>query len=608
MGPLEDLLAHDANNDDDHQKHRDELLLVKRNAVRLNAMVDDLLDLARLQAGQLRLQTEALDLVATLERTVEQFQPLARRRELQLTLAATAQPTIEGDARRLEFVFANLLSNALKFTPAGGHVDVAVTRATAGDALVVTVADSGPGIPVELGAQIFERFTRFERPEAPGAAGSGIGLALVKELVELHHGTVGVASAPGQGATFTVTLPVRQPAGAHAARDIPVPLRAYAVEALVAAEVGAPASLTTTLPATAPRILVVEDHADMRGFIAGVLGRKYAVIECASAEEALAAVAARRPDAVVSDVMMAGMNGYALCAHIKRSAPTTPVLLLTARQHTEWALHGFSAGADDYIAKPFHPDELLARLDVQLRLRTLLDEAVHREKLATLGQLAAGLAHEVRNPIGAILSGLPKLRRELETAPVRPQAREMVDVAIECAERVSRLVGDLLDLGQPDRQGPRLWDPHEGIEAAIRVLSHRAPGAVDIRRRFEFRGLVLARPAALNQVFVNLLDNAIHAVHESGDAGVIEVQTEARDGGAVLSFSDSGRGVPDELRARIFDPFFTTRPAGEGSGLGLHITRRIVHEHGGTIDVLTSRLRGACFRIWLPAPPNEARA
>ncbi|HEX4462372.1 MAG TPA: ATP-binding protein, partial [Polyangia bacterium] len=269
-----------------------------------------------------------------------------------------------------------------------------------------------------------------------------------------------------------------------------------------------------------------------------------------------------------------------------------------------------------YLSKPFHPDELLARLDVQLRLRTLLNEAVHREKLATLGQLAAGLAHEVRNPIGAILSGLPKLRRELEATAVRPQAREMVDVAIDCAERVNRLVGDLLDLGQPmaaaDRQGPRAWDPHEGIDAAIRVLRHRATDAVDIRRRFDFRGRILARPAALNQVFVNLLDNAIAAVNESGASGVIEVRTEARDGGAVLSFSDSGAGVPDELRARIFDPFFTTRPPGEGSGLGLHITRRIVHEHGGTIDVLASPLRGACFRIWLPevqnGAPNEARA
>jgi signal transduction histidine kinase len=607
LGPLGDLLAASDGT------QREELQLIKRNAVRLNALVDDLLDLARLQAGQLRLSVTPVDLVETLGRTVEQFQPLAQRRGLTLALAtAPLPPSIEGDPRRLEFVFANLLSNALKFTPAGGRVDVVVRRA--GEQLVISVADTGPGIPSQLREQIFDRFTRFEWAQAPGAAGSGIGLALVKELVELHHGRVSVASVDGQGATFTVTLPLRQPGGAAATakdRDIPVPLRSYAVDALVAIDVSPASSApAVALPATAPRILVVEDHADMRGFIAGVLGRRYAVLECASAEEALLAIAERRPDAVVSDVMMAGMNGYDLCKRIKQSSPTTPVLLLTARQHTEWALHGFQAGADDYLAKPFHPEELLARLDVQLRLRTLMNEAVHREKLATLGQLAAGLAHEVRNPVGAILSGLPKLRRELETAPVRPAAREMVDVAIECAERVSRLVGDLLDLGQPDREGPRLWDPHEGIDAAIRVLRHRAPDSIDIRRRFAFAGRILARPAALNQVFVNLIDNAIHAVRDLGDEAVIEVHTEARDGGAVLSFSDSGSGVPDELRARIFDPFFTTRPPGEGTGLGLHVTQRIVHEHGGTIDVLRSQLRGACFRIWLPDPQtrSETRA
>jgi signal transduction histidine kinase len=598
LGPLEDLLA------SADERGRQELTLVQRNAARLNAMVDDLLELARLQAGQLHLDVVRFDLAEALGRVVEPLRPLAARRGLSLTLAAAPLLPVEGDPRRLEFVFANLLANALKFTPTGGSVHV--SAGSDGERVVVAVADSGPGIPVELQAHIFGRFNRFALPGAASAAGSGIGLALVKELTELHHGTVAVASEPGNGATFTVTLPRAQPAGPRVPRDVPVPARRFGPALLAPVDDAPPSPIAARPPAPADasaRVLIVEDHADMRAFIANVLGRRYLVDEAATADEALAAVARNRPDAVVSDVMMPGQSGYELCRTLKAASPTTPVILLTARKNAEWTLHGFAAGADDYVAKPFHPDELLARVDVQLRLRTLLDEAVHREKLATLGQLAAGLAHEVRNPVSAILAGLPRLKRDLEATAVRPQAREMLDVAIECAERINRLVGDLLELGQPDREGPRLWDLHEGIDAAIRVLRHRAPTAVDIRCHFQFDGRVLARPAALNQVFVNLLDNALTAV---GDAGVIEVGTRTSDGGALVTFDDSGAGVPAELRARIFDPFFTTRPTGQGTGLGLHVSRRVVSEHGGRIDVLPSALAGACFRIWLPAPGERA--
>jgi signal transduction histidine kinase len=595
LGPLEDLLV------DADEPRRADLTLVQRNAVRLNGMVDDLLDLARLQAGQLHLTVTTFELGDALERVVEQFRPLAGRRGLTLTLVVEPVAPLEGDPRRLEFVFANLLSNALKFTPAGGAVRVAIAP-DGGNAggIAVSVADTGPGIPPELQEHIFGRFNRYDIPGAAGAAGSGIGLALVKELVELHHGSVAVASEPGQGACFTVRLPRAQPAGARVARDVPVPSRRWGLEALSAPleQPLPPPSPPAPLEASAPRVLVVEDRADMRAFIAGVLGRRYAVVAVAGADEALAEVAQRRCDAVVSDVMMPGRSGYELCRALKEAAPTTPVLLLTARKASEWALHGFAAGADDYLAKPFHPDELLARVDVQLRLRALMDEAVQREKLATLGQLAAGLAHEVRNPVSAILAGLPRLQRDLEAGQLRPGTREMVDVAIDCAERISALVGDLLALGEPDRDGPRRLRPHEGLEAAVRVLRHRAPAGVELRCRFDFSGEVVARGSALNQVFVNLVDNAIAAV---GERGLVEVRTRAGDDGVIITVDDSGAGVPESLRARIFDPFFTTKAPGAGTGLGLHVSRRIVHEHGGTLELVPSTLGGACFRIWLPA-------
>ncbi len=231
-------------------------------------------------------------------------------------------------------------------------------------------------------------------------------------------------------------------------------------------------------------------------------------------------------------------------------------------------------------------------------LRVLMAERIQREKLATLGALAAGIAHEVRNPVGAILAGLPRLRRDLESGSVRPAARQMLDVAIDSAERINRLVGDLLELGQPDREGPAPWNVHDGLEAAVRMLGHRAPEAVAIERDYRLGHEVPAHAATMNQVLLNVLDNALAAV---GERGTVRIETRDQEGGALIAISDSGAGVAPELRDRIFDPFFTSKPVGKGTGLGLHIARRIMNEHGGTIDVIPSTLGGACFRIWLPA-------
>jgi signal transduction histidine kinase len=226
-----------------------------------------------------------------------------------------------------------------------------------------------------------------------------------------------------------------------------------------------------------------------------------------------------------------------------------------------------------------------------------MSERAQTEKLAVLGTVAAGMAHEVRNPAGAIMNGLPKVKRLLDRPDVPEGARQMVDTAIECAKRISGLVGDLLDLGQPDRDGPQTWSPQEGMETAMRVIAHRLPPNYQIRRKLGFPGQVVARPAAINQIFLNLLDNALRA---AGDDGWIEIETRAEAGGVAISVTDSGPGVDPAVASRIFDPFFTTREVGHGTGLGLHISRSIAQEHGGRLEVSRAPGAGACFTLWLP--------
>lgn len=241
-------------------------------------------------------------------------------------------------------------------------------------------------------------------------------------------------------------------------------------------------------------------------------------------------------------------------------------------------------------------DVMVAERTTELRIAT--EKRVHTEKLAVLGTLAAGLAHEVRNPANAIVTGLRPVKRHLVSLGADGDQIEMVDIAIDAGEQISKLVGDLLDAGRTDR-GLEPWDPHQGIETAIRLLAHAANG-LQFVRDFAFVGQIVGRPPALNQIFLNLLDNAIRA---AGDHGTVRITSRPEAGGVEITVADSGPGISPDVAPRIFDPFLTTRAVGQGTGLGLHFSRQVAYDHGGTLDLVPAPGLGACFRLWLPAQP-----
>jgi signal transduction histidine kinase len=233
-------------------------------------------------------------------------------------------------------------------------------------------------------------------------------------------------------------------------------------------------------------------------------------------------------------------------------------------------------------------------------LRTATEKRVHTEKLAVLGTLAAGLAHEVRNPANAIVNGLRPVHRYLTEIKGEPDYMTSVQIAIDAGDQIARLVGDLLDVGRTDR-GLEPWDPHQGIEAAIRLLSHRTQH-VSFDRDFKFRGEIMGRPPALNQIFLNLFDNALRA---AGEGGRVRVASRPDREGVEIIVADNGPGIPPDLAQRIFDPFFTTREIGEGTGLGLHFSRQVAYDHGGSLDLINAPGWGACFKLWLPGHRPE---
>ncbi|MDX1546782.1 MAG: response regulator [Rhodothermales bacterium] len=369
LGPLQDAL-HDGTALD-----RADLEAMHRHARRLARLIDQLLDLAKIEAGRMTLRAARHDADAFLDDLVLSFAPAAERRRITLRYDGPEAPVpLYFEPDKLEKIVGNLLSNALKYTPEGGAVRVRLEADD--DAATISVRDNGPGLPAAVLPHLFDRFYRAgEHAET----GTGIGLALTKDLAALHGGTIEVESDEGFGATFTVRLPrgrdhLRPEDLADAATEPAAP------DAGRYLEVVDPGEGDARDPAVhedeAPAVLVVDDNADVRAYLRRRLGTRYRVAEAADGAEALDAIRRQPPALVVSDVRMPGLDGYALCRLLKQDPALNhiPIILLTARAGEADPLAGLGAGADDYLTKPFNASELLLRAENLVGVRRLLRE------------------------------------------------------------------------------------------------------------------------------------------------------------------------------------------------------------------------------------------
>ncbi|WP_342112100.1 ATP-binding protein [Methylobacterium sp. SI9] len=359
-----------------------------RNGLRLLRLVNGLLDFSRVEAGRTRAAFRPVDLPRFTAELAGNFRSLCEQAGLTLTVDCPAlDALVPLDPEMWEKVVLNLLSNAFKFTLEGG---ITVRTQRDGDRAVLTVSDTGTGIPAEELPRLFDRFHRVEGAQGRTFEGSGIGLALVQDLVRLHQGTIGVASEPGRGSVFMISLPfVQADVGTSGAGFTPG-LTAARVEAFVAEArrwidggAGADDLILDAEPApdasrSTGRVLLADDNADMREHVARLLtAQGYEVQVTADGEAALAAARARRPDLLLTDVMMPRLDGFGLLAAVRADATMSdlPVIMLSARAGDEAKVEGLDAGADDYLTKPFSARELIARVGANLQLARVRREA-----------------------------------------------------------------------------------------------------------------------------------------------------------------------------------------------------------------------------------------
>lgn len=403
-------------------------------------------------------------------------------------------------------------------------------------------------------------------------------------------------------------------------------------------------------------ILIVDDESGIRNLFADWLGEDYQCETAASADEALALLATKTFALVISDMMMPGRNGVELLREIKTRYPETAVIMISGIDRPQRVRDALRVGAFDYLIKPCELDVLTLSVERALERRSLQRTAtsykahlenrnaelanskmalerlqaqlVHTEKMASLGQLSAGIAHELNNPAGFIygnmdilgnyLTDLKRLLDAYDQIALPPDAALLVDslkteinygtlsgdlgsIISDCREgsqRICDVVKNLRLFSRLDEAELKKIDIHEGIDSTIRLLSrYYSAGRIVLRRDYAYLPQVNCYAGQLNQVWMNLLGNAAQALKEEGE---VSVSTSIDGEWISIAISDTGTGIAEEHVPRIFDPFFTTKPVGEGTGLGLSISYGIIERHGGEITVSSKVGSGTTFTVRIP--------
>jgi signal transduction histidine kinase len=629
---------------------RDLLATMHSNGMRLLKLINDLLDLVRLESGRMEVRREPLELVEFIKGLASAARQVAVDKRLRLeTHVDPTLGTVSADRDKLEKILLNLLFNALKFTPSGGRVEVRAQKE--GEEMVLSVADTGMGISEKNLPHVFDRFWQADGSAKRKYQGVGIGLALVKELVELQGGKVEVRSQEGQGTTFTVRLPYQpaegkeKPAAEAPPEAEPVPVEGagtvtseewvanlYRRAELFPALTPVRESLRpveTGRNGNGPMVLVADDEPDMLRFLKSQLSPHYRVLEAVDGQQAIEKAGQFLPDIILLDMMMPEKDGLQACQEIRArtSTQSIPIVLLTARADEETKLAALSAGASDFLAKPFSTTELHVRIknlveshQYQLtlskqkqvlestieQLKETETQLVQTEKLASLGRMSAGIIHEINNPLNFATTGLFTLRKAGKSlAPEQQQEyQEVLKDVEEGIKRVKNIVSDLRMFTHPDTESRDQVELAEVVAAAVRFLSNEFKDNIQLEQHLAPQQTVWANKNKLIQVMVNLLQNAVDAMRHKtfeGEKPTIWIESRVEAGRNLLIVRDNGTGIDQEHLDKIFDPFFTTKDVGEGMGLGLAICYRIIQECEGRISVRTEPGKFCEFTLEFPA-------
>jgi len=629
LAPIQDLLQMPEALSNAASKH---LRTARDNALRLLKLVNDLLEVIKLEEGKTRLEMRKVDLNAFLGSMVDSMTPLAEPRGIELKKELPAEPlNVQADSYALERIVLNLLSNAIKFTPEGGTITVRTRRQ--GDMALLEIEDTGIGISEQDLPKIFERFQQADGSSTRKYQGSGLGLALVRDLSEKMGGEATATSESGKGTTMTIKLQlIGEEAGVDEGADADLERKEFLEKIHQAAEHRAALPINSPFEkqearfseGEGPLLMIVEDEPDMRQYLVSFLDTEYRISQVRDGRQALQLARETQPDLMLLDLMLPEIDGHEVCRLLKEDPETRKIkiVLLTARVDEEAKLVALKNGADDFLTKPF------SRTEVETRLRNLYDTArlesdlsdrntelesaltqlkeaqsnlVRSEKLNALGGLSAGLLHEVNNPLNYVISAIQLARME-SAVQENGNLQEYFDDIDEGVGRIRNIVSDLHTFAHPSEvEKQKAFSLSRAIESALRFTANECKG-IRIEKEVAEDDIIIGSEGHIVQVLINLLTNASSAIRQidSGREGKIGIKASRIDEQLRVSVTDNGAGMNFETKERAFEPFFTTKDVGKGMGLGLSICHTIIKSHGGEIQIQSVEKVGSEFVFSLP--------
>ncbi len=640
--------------------HRATLMGMLKNGTKLLRLIGDLLDLTKLQESRIRLQVAEHDLVAYLKSLVSQVEPLATRKQIALTFAVMGvkdgRALVHCDSERLERVFVNLLSNAIKFTPDGGKITV--TLHDLGDSVQIVVKDNGPGFDPKEADRIFQRFYQVDMGHTRQYGGTGIGLALARELVDLHGGRIWAESAVGAGAAFTVQLikdrdhfdpkvldrrnrgkrdagPATSTSaagavGAKRTEDVTMEDWVVAIAKSEDFRLAAISEVTERRlhdrdvdeQLRAHTVLIVEDNPDIIRYVQQTLHHEFRIVAATDGLKGWDLAKREKPSLIITDLMMPGIDGFELVRRLRSDVGTKhlPISRLTARGDLEDRVAGLESGVNAYLAKPFAPKELLTTVRALLETQANQADLVMSGKMSSLETLAGGLAHEINNPLNVVKNAIARIEEDSTEVVTLCKAGGQ-DASAEArleklgarmtkmfgaAEIGIRRIGATVDLMRLySREGfehaRQPYDLFSAVRHVLGLVLSVKDRAVDVALDLDGVGEILCTPEEIHQVITNLVENAIDATPDDRTPR-LELVGRILDDTIELIVTDNGTGIPKDVQARVFSPFFTTKAVGKGTGLGLTIVWRVVTGHKGSVSLTSpaTDVGGTCFVLRFP--------
>ena len=654
LGPLESILSGELKNIPN--SYVEQLNIMLKNARRLLRLINQLLDLSKLDSGKMELLPEKIDIVEMLQYITSSFETISKSKKLSFKLITSNNKIIiEADPEKIEKILYNLYSNAYKFTPSQGLISVSVTELE--NSIKIAIKDTGKGIPNSELKNIFERFRQVDGSIKREQEGSGIGLALVKEYIELHDGNIKAKSKLNEGTVFIVELPIHNAKYSKeysyeeksASYNTGIKYKKSKINKHITTEVikvttennkfdtgeleiaavkssKSSDSFIKIIGSQIKTILIVEDNADMSKYILNNINPYYNCLLAENGAEALDKIKSNQIDLIISDVMMPKMDGYELLKAIRTNEKTKliPFIILTAKVSEEARIESLQIGANDYLTKPFNAKELIARINnlliikeqsVKINtayniLKKTKDRLVRTEKLASIGILSAGISHEINNPNNFIslstslgMENVTELKEKIKQSSTDLLIdKQQIDFfenifnkISEGSKRINMVVDSLKAFSHLHEKKNNPVNLNNSIIYVVKKLGFMIENRIIVEESLSSVPKFDCDPSAIEQVFFHIIKNAIQAIPEKG---TIELKSNYIKNKIIYTILDSGTGVSKDIENKIFDPFFTTKDT--GYGLGLSISHNIIDAYNGSITIYNNKTKGVTAEISLP--------